>query len=368
MRIAIALPGLHLESRGAEVAFESLARALAADARDEVTLLGAGPPRVSEPYRYVQARPLAHRERFERWPKFPPMRSEFVYEELMWMPGLLRRYDPSDFDVTITCSYPFTNWLLRARRRRNRPAHVFVTENGNWPPSSRRLEYGLFACDGVVCTNPDYFERNRSEWLAALIPNGVDVARFSPGPSDRIAFDLPADARIVLMVSALSPNKRVLESIRAVARLDEAWLVVAGDGVLRGDVDELADALIPGRFRRLTLPADDMPKLYRSADVFLHSALYESFGNVYIEALACGLPVVAHDYSVTRWVIGEDGLLVDATDEVVVAAALDEALATGRRPHRIPATKTADRFDWLVIAKQYRQFFEEVLEHREGRT
>ena len=71
---------------------------------------------------------------------------------------------PADFDLTVTCSYPFVNWLLRARRRGGRPAHVFVTQNGDWPAQRVNAEYRWFDCDGLVCTNPEYFERHRAAW------------------------------------------------------------------------------------------------------------------------------------------------------------------------------------------------------------
>src|SRR4029077_19427559 len=123
-------------------------------------------------------------------------------------------------------------------------------------------------------------------------------------------FGLPEKGVIVLMVSALVESKRVLEGMRVVARIPDAMLVVAGDGPLRDQFDALGNELMPGRFRRLLLPSEQMPDLYRSADAFLHPTLHESFGNVYVEAMAVGLPVVAHDYEVTRWIFGDHPNLV----------------------------------------------------------
>jgi len=52
--------------------------------------------------------------------------AEFAYEDLTFIPGLLMNYRPSDYDVTVTCSYPFTNWALRRPElRKRRPPHVF---------------------------------------------------------------------------------------------------------------------------------------------------------------------------------------------------------------------------------------------------
>ena len=365
MRVAIALTGLHRVNRGAEVAFEALARALAADSRDRVTLIGSGRPTPEDPYSFVRAASI-DRGHFERWPKFPPLRSEMTYEELSWVPGVLRHYRPSDFDISLTCSYPFTNWLLRARRSKGRPAHVFVTENGDWAPKTNSSEFRLFGCDGLVCTNPEYMERNKDHWMSALIPNGVDGTRFFPAARDRAYFGLPESAPIVLMVSALNPNKRVLDGIRVVAGLPEAWLVVAGDGSQRKEVDELAAELLPNRFRRLNLESGEMPGLYRCADAFLHMTYFESFGNVYIEAMACGIPVVAHRSSVTDWIIGANGILVDTDDLPATRTSLEDVLA-GR--FTVGARETAtmtERFDWQTIAREYRAFFTDVLEKRLG--
>src|SRR3546814_18241453 len=105
------------------------------------------------------------------------------------------------------------------------------------------------------------------------------------------------------MVSAFIATKRVLDGIRAVAQLEDAYLVVAGDGPLRGDGEALAAELLPGRFRRLSLAAADMPALYRSADVLLPMSLLESLGNVFIAPWARGLPVIRHDTERRRLIL-----------------------------------------------------------------
>src|SRR6185312_5361632 len=132
MRILFALPGLHRFDRGAEVALLSIATELAKRG-GSITLIGSGPVRPSVPYRYLTAHSV-RRERFERLPKLPPFRSEYVFEEFTFVPGLWWKYKPLDYDVSVTCGYPFTNWLLRLPRLGGRrPPHVFVTQNGDWP-------------------------------------------------------------------------------------------------------------------------------------------------------------------------------------------------------------------------------------------
>ena len=369
MRIHFLLPGLHRVHRGAEVAFESVATGIANLGLDEVTLVGSGQPIADRPYLFRHSG-LVPRERFERLPKIPPFRSEYVCEEATWIANYIRRYRPADADVTVTCSYPFVNWMLtRWPPFGRKPAHVFVTQNGDWPAYSDKAEYALYRCDGIICTNPLYHERNRERWPSVLIPNGIDPSKFAPGAGARARFGLPAEAPVVLMVSALVESKRVLEGMRAIAQIPDVHLVVAGDGPLRDDFDNLGIKLMPGRFSRMTLPLDQMPDLYRSADVMLHPTFHESFGNVYAEALAIGVPVVAHDYSVTRWIYGDDYPgLVDTADAAAMFQAVMRAIRKGRPNALSRAPEAAARFSWTSIAKQYRDFLAEVHErHKETR-
>jgi len=359
VRILFALAGLHHVDRGAEVAFIAIAGELVKSGH-EVTLIGSGPDRAGVPYRYIHA-PAVSRERFEGWPRLPAFRSETAWEEATFAPGLLARYRPADFDVTATCAFPFTHWALRRPvLRGRRPRHVFITQNGDWPAISNEGEFRFFACDGLVCTNPDYFERNRANYRCALIPNGVDLERFAAGPAERERFGLPGSP-LVLMVSALIPSKNVEEGVRAVARVPNATLVVAGDGPLRDEIKRLAADLLPGRFRQLTVSAADMPALYRCADAFMHLSTDESFGNVFVEAMASGLPVVAYDMPRTRWIIGDEGCFPEVRSADGLAAAIGRALACSAASSA-GARRRAETFGWPIIGAQYARFFEDLSE------
>ncbi len=356
VRILFALPGLHAVQRGAEVAFLSVGSHLATMGH-EVTMIGTGPPMPDRPYRYLQGFRVP-RERFERFPAIPALRSDTNWEELTFLPSLLRLYRPREYDVTVTCSYPYVNWALRRPALGGkRPKHVFVTQNGDWPAQSDKSEFGLFGCDGLVCINPDFYERNKARYRAALIPNGVDTSRFRPGSPQRGRFGLPEGMPIVLMVSAMIESKNVDHGIRAVAALSDAHLVVAGDGPMRGELQALAEQLLPGRYHPLSVASNEMPAVYRSADLFLHLSRDESFGNVYVEAMACGLPIVAYDLPRTRWIVGDDEFLADDREGTV--ARLSDALNHGAEG-RAARVARARAFDWGRIAERYLTFFAEV--------
>jgi glycosyltransferase involved in cell wall biosynthesis len=359
MRVLFALPGLHRYDRGAEIAFIAVAKELA-KAGDSVTLIGSGQARDAAPYRFLHASSLA-RENFESFPNIPALRNECAYEELTFLPALLSQYQPAEYDVTVTCSYPFTNWMLRRPALSGRrPAHVFVTQNGDWPAHANSREYRLFGCEGLVCTNPDFYERNKARWRCRMIPNGVDCVRFQPGMPRRQDFGLPEDRPIVLMVSALAATKRVEIGIEAVSQIPDAHLVVAGDGPLRQACDELARRRLPGRFTRLSVAPELMPALYQSADVFLHLSKEESFGNVFVEAMACGLPIVGHDSPRLRWIVGDDEFLLDTSDPAAVARHIGLARQAPAANRQVRVQRAAS-FSWSKIGEYYREFLTEVV-------
>jgi glycosyltransferase involved in cell wall biosynthesis len=359
MRVLFALPGLHRYDRGAEIAFISVADVLA-KAGNKVTLIGSGRDRAGTPYQFLRAKSVS-REAFRNFPSIPILRNDCAYEEFTFIPDFLRQYRPTDYDVTLTCSYPFTNWILRRPTfRGQRPPHVFVTENGDWPTYSNQSEYRFFGCEGLVCTNPDFYERNRNRWNCQLIPNGVDCERFKPEAAQRDMFGLPADRLIVLMVSALIATKRVEVGIDAVSRVPNAHLVVAGNGPLRQTIEANAANLLPGRFTLLSVPAERMPALYQSTNVFLHLSKEESFGNVFLEAMACGLPVVAHDSARVRWIVGNGQFLVDTDDLHAISAAISSASISPLDKKQDRLAKAAS-FSWTRIGAMYQDFLREIV-------
>lgn len=360
------MPGLHRVNRGAEVVLEEVAARAAVRPGFEVTVFGSGAEQAGRPYRYRKLKGL-RREWFEKFPRVPYARDHYMWEELAYAPSLYCNFRPADYDVTVTCGYPYTNWILRRGRKgaRRTPAHVFITQNGDWMVRARNWEYKHFGCDGLVCTNPEYYERHKDAYPCALIPNGVDTARFSPvGSSLRGELGLPVGAPVVLIVSALIPSKRVVEGVRATAALPSVHLVVAGDGEQRAEVDSVGRELLADRYRRLTLPRERMPELYRAADVLLHMSQDEPFGNIYIEALATGLPVVAHETAVTRWILEDQAYLVDTGDVGAVTAALARAVG-GKSPERTAVRRALaeSRFSWQSVAGQYCDFFARIHHH-----
>lgn len=185
------------------------------------------------------------------------------------------------------------------------------------------------------------------------ISNGVDLKKFKPvGELYKTNLKKP----IVLAVGAFKDQKRLGSVIEATSKLkDTSLLLVGGGGNLKDQLEVYGKKLLGDRFKLLTVPFDEMPKVYRTADVFtLPSASSEAFGNVYVEAMASGLPVVATDDEQRREIIGEAGILLDPTNTDEYAKVLQKALETNWGDI---SRKQAEKFSWDKIAKQYEELF-----------
>lgn len=190
------------------------------------------------------------------------------------------------------------------------------------------------------------------------IPNGVDLEKFRPDVKPAV---LDLEKPIILCVAGLNPYKRVDLTIKAVAALGKGSLLLLGDGPQREYLEELGKKLLgPTRFLRLTASHRDLPAYYRAADLFtLVSGPSEAFGIAYLEAMACGLPVVATDDEVRHEIVGEAGLFVKPENINEYAQALKQALETGfgDKPR-----KQAEKFSWPKIAKDYEKVMESSLD------
>jgi glycosyltransferase involved in cell wall biosynthesis len=134
------------------------------------------------------------------------------------------------------------------------------------------------------------------------------------------------------MVCRLIEQKGVTYALQAFARVADrfpaARLIIAGDGVLRGQLEAEADSLgIGGRVHWLGWRPDSAAVL-ASLDVLLMPSLWEGFGLVMLEAMAAHLPIIGSRVSAIPEVVvdGETGLLVPPADVSALAAALSRLL------------------------------------------
>jgi D-inositol-3-phosphate glycosyltransferase len=252
--------------------------------------------------------------------------------------------------------------------------------------TSPRARFGIerrlaLSVDRVVATTFD--ERRELVAMGAsphrvtVVPCGVDLDRFRPdGPA---APRSPGVHRVVV-VSRMVERKGIGNVIAAMAELPGVELLIAG-GPPAGFVD--AD---PEAQRILALAADlgvgdrvvllggvareEVPALLRSADVVACCPWYEPFGLVAVEAMACGVPVVATAVGGLAETIddGRTGMLVQPRSPSSIAAALRSVLSDERRRRAMGRAggERARRYGWDRIASENLNVAIELVATRPG--
>jgi len=195
-----------------------------------------------------------------------------------------------------------------------------------------------------------------------VIPNGVDTVVFQPG-------QVPEKPEIIF-VGRLVPNKGPLTMVRAAARVNrrypEARFTLVGDGPQRQRLEREAARLGIAGAVRFTGVRDDVPEMLRQATVFVRPSTLEGLPLTILEAMACGLPVVATPVGGTPEVVrdGDQGLLIPVDDEAALAAAIlklldDPAAATemGRRGRET----VVHGYDWEKVVAHTEEVYREVI-------
>lgn len=160
----------------------------------------------------------------------------------------------------------------------------------------------------------------------------VDLSRLDVPPVDRATLDLPARSKFLFSAGALVGHKDHATLVSAMSlvskALPNARLLIAGEGELRGALEQQIEALELNEHVRLLGHRTDVPALTRAADVYVSSSWSEGLGTSVLEALACETPVVATVAGgIPEMVIpGETGRLVENRNPEALALAIIAAL------------------------------------------
>jgi glycosyltransferase involved in cell wall biosynthesis len=205
------------------------------------------------------------------------------------------------------------------------------------------------------------------------IPNGVDAATFFPAPPAeqavlRAASGLPTDKILFAFVGRLTRQKRPDILLEAWSRCatSRTHLVFVGDGPLRGELERQVSRPVPRRDVTFTGVVSDVPSLVRAMDIAVIPSEAEGMSNAMLEAMACGLPVVATDVGGAREVVGSDGkagVVVPAGSSGALADAMAGLAASAGLRNEIGAAARAlieGRYDIRRVAAQYLSLYAEL--------
>jgi glycosyltransferase involved in cell wall biosynthesis len=193
-----------------------------------------------------------------------------------------------------------------------------------------------------------------------LVPEGIDLARWR-----RLVAEEPrsSDGATILCVARQYPRKHIADLLRALPAVRQAIprvrTLIAGDGPEHTALRELAARLDLGDAVVFTgaLPDAELARLYRRADLFCLPSVQEGFGIVFLEAMACALPVVATTASAIPEVVPDrrSGLLVPPGDVAALAHALVELLARPnlRASYGAFGQQYVEQYDWDRVAQVF---------------
>jgi glycosyltransferase involved in cell wall biosynthesis len=205
-----------------------------------------------------------------------------------------------------------------------------------------------------------------------VVPVGADPAVFRPRPEVR-----RVPGRIMTTASADVPMKGLGSLLEALAKLrterDDAHLVVIGKPKGRSKIPASIERLgLDGAVQFVHgVTTDRIVELYAEAEVAAVPSLYEGFSLPAVEAMACGVPIVATTGGALPEVVGQDGdtaLLVPPADPSALAAALGRALDDAAVRARIGAAGRAralERFTWRKTAEGTVQHYRALLDAHE---
>jgi glycogen synthase len=225
------------------------------------------------------------------------------------------------------------------------------------------------------------------------IYNGIDVDQYSPSPDPDVLreYDVDPDQPFVLFVGRITRQKGILHLVRAIHHVDDDVQVVLCAGApdteeIGAEMEALVEEAKAETGNRIVwiaemLPREDVITMYSMAEVFVCPSVYEPFGIINLEAMACKTPVVASRVGgIPEIVVPEEtGLLVDVDTEEGegVEPADPDAFARGLADgvNRLMADpdlrrsmgeksrqRVEEQFSWTAIAEQTLGFYKELVD------
>ncbi|MFI8567026.1 glycosyltransferase [Rhodococcus sp. NPDC078407] len=285
-----------------------------------------------------------------------------------WMSGIATRRAAERLDIPHAITF---HALGEVKRRYQGAADTSPRDR---IPIERELACG--AGRVIATCSDEAFELTRmgtDRARIAVVPCGVDLDMFGPtGPTLR----RPTEQQYrVVTVGRMVRRKGFATAIGALAHIPDAELVVVG-GPEAGQFEKDPEVVrltrtavrlgVRDRVRFVgQVSRENMPSLLRSADTVVCAPWYEPFGIVPLEAMACGVPVVASAVGglLDTVVDGRTGTLVPPRDALSVANAVNRLLADHslRQSCSAEAQQRAHRYSWSRIADDTVRVYSRIL-------
>lgn len=238
------------------------------------------------------------------------------------------------------------------------------------------LRFALCKADKVIAVSQALKEAIVSlrvpEERVCVVPNGVDQRKFTVRPkSDARRVTRVGSGSVILSVGHLTANKGfdlLIEAMRLLSGAQgckDVMLYIVGEGIYRSHLEGLIASLDMSNHVRLVGAVDheQLAAWYNSADVFCLASGREGWPNVVMEALACGVPVVATAVGGIPEILTSDEVgLLTARNPEDIARTLDAALRREWNPTRI--RQGVEAYSWESVAERVEKVFHSAVSRK----
>lgn len=233
--------------------------------------------------------------------------------------------------------------------------------------ASRAIVPSAFVRDTVAAYFPQYLHKVR------VIHHGVDSRQFvrkGDGAISEFLRRAKLPKRYILYVGAMNKRKNPAALVGTYAKMKKAGAIDAALVLVGGMKEDnpilriiensgVKDSIINYGYA----PQADLPLLYNGASAFVFPSLHEGFGLPVLEAMACGVPVIASAVSSLPEVVGEAGMLYDPNDEEDLSEALQIVLTDTARADDLRARgfERVKQFTWEATARKTLDVYREAV-------
>ncbi len=257
-----------------------------------------------------------------------------------------------DYDVVHAHSHLYFSTNLAAMRRRLGDTSLAITNHGLYSQNAPEWVFDAYlrtlgrwtfdSADVVFCYTKEDRERVQEFGVSTdieVVANGIDQTRFTPeGPESDL---IDAEGPVVLFVGRLVEGKRPGDAVEAFAGVrdeyPDAELYLCGDGSLRENLRAQATELGVGDAVTFLghVAYDEMPKVYRSADVLVLPSRAEGLPRTVLEAFASKTPAVTSDLEHVKPIVEQAGETVPVGDVAAFKRAVERLFADSERRQRL---------------------------------
>lgn len=291
----------------------------------------------------------------------------FMYMVKTFLIILILKLEGISYDV-VSVHFGTEALLMRFIRRLFGWPYIFMLEGYTNTEAREAKRANL-----QIAISSDIADRCQRNYVyrPMVIPLGIDTERFNmniDGSRLRKKYSKYGE-KLALTVCRLEPRKDIPTLISAAnvvcRRYAHIKFIIVGDGINRKEIEKQIKNL--NLQNKVILVGevfdDELPEYYRACDFFVLPTLYEGFGYVFLEAMACGLPIITTTVPAVPEVIGDAGILVPPKQPKILSERIlhiiyDDELRENLIKKGLERVK---KYNWYSLIMEYENAYRSVV-------